>query len=70
MTAQSCTRVAGLDPSDVRNLPYLWHKAEPFVKEGTPIRLLMRMATLADTKDARNTQRTRRLWNLPLQQVQ
>ncbi|KAK9804463.1 hypothetical protein WJX73_004309 [Symbiochloris irregularis] len=61
---------AGLDPADVRNLPYLWHKGQPFEKDGKQIALLFRMATLADTKSNLNSGRTRRLWNLPMQQAQ
>ena len=57
-----------LDLTDVRNAPYLWHKGPDFVKSGVAIALLMRMATLHDTRQL-DSNRTRHLWNLPVQQV-
>ena len=68
----SCT-AAGAPPSeldlrDVRNAPYLWHKGPDFVKDGVAIALLIRMATIQDTKQGQS-RRTRYLWDLPVQQV-
>ena len=52
----------------MRNAPYLWHKGPDFVKDGVSIALLLRMATLHDTRQL-DSARTRHLWNLPVQQV-
>ncbi|KAI8464820.1 MAG: hypothetical protein J3K34DRAFT_525865 [Monoraphidium minutum] len=52
---------AGLDPTSVESLPYLWHKGRPFVKGGTPISLMYRMATEADKKDYNAPRRSRRV---------
>jgi len=53
---------AGLDPTDPRNMPRLWHKGEDFVKGGTPVPLLFRMATVADVKPPKGTKMSRFLW--------
>ncbi|KAK9807015.1 hypothetical protein WJX72_010790 [[Myrmecia] bisecta] len=51
-----------LDPSDVRNIPYLWHKGEDFEKQGTGIPLIFRIATVKDVKPRSGPHITRRLW--------
>jgi hypothetical protein len=43
----------------VDSLPYLWHKGKPFVKGGTPVSLMYRMATEADRKDLNAPRRSR-----------
>ncbi|GIL79725.1 hypothetical protein Vretimale_12371 [Volvox reticuliferus] len=48
--------------ADVANLPYLWHKGQDFVKDGTPVSLVFRMATVVDTRDMTQPKRTRELW--------
>ncbi|GFR48894.1 hypothetical protein Agub_g10839, partial [Astrephomene gubernaculifera] len=48
--------------ADVANLPYIWHKGRDFIKDGTPISLVFRMATAADVRDMHQPKRTRRLW--------
>jgi hypothetical protein len=60
---------AGLDPSDIASAPFLWHKGGDFVKAGTPIPLMYRMATAADVKPARGRKLSRHLWKLPPKQV-
>ncbi|GBF90683.1 splicing RNP complex component protein [Raphidocelis subcapitata] len=52
----------GLDPTSIDSLPYLWHKGRDFVKGGTPISLMYRMATEADRKDTAAPRRSRYLW--------
>ncbi len=29
----------GLDPTDITNLPFLWHQGEDFVKDGTAVKV-------------------------------
>ncbi|KXZ55537.1 hypothetical protein GPECTOR_2g1086 [Gonium pectorale] len=48
--------------ADVVNLPYVWHKGRDFVKAGTPISLVYRMATVEDVRDMDAPKRTRELW--------
>ncbi len=42
----------GLDPTDLKNVEFLWHKGLDFVKGGTPIPLNFRVATVEDRKPA------------------
>jgi len=49
----------GLDPTSIESLPYLWHKGRDFVKEGTPVSLMYRLATEADRKDPNAPRRSR-----------
>lgn len=35
-----------LDPSDVRNAPFLWHRGDDFVKAGAAVPLVYRLATV------------------------
>ena len=60
---------AGLDPSDIGNAPFLWHKGDDYVKAGTPIPLMYRMATAADVKPGKGRKLSRHLWKLPPKQV-
>eukprot|EP00884_Botryococcus_braunii_P003900 jgi/Botrbrau1/13510/Bobra.0082s0103.1 len=60
---------AGLNPGDVQNLPYLWHKGEDFVKKDVHVPLLFRMATEADVKPPHGKRFSRYLWKLPIQQA-
>ena len=53
----------------MQNAPYLWHKGPDFVKDGVPVPLLLRMATIQDRKPAEGRIRTRRLWHLPADQA-
>ena len=53
---------AGLDPAALESAPYLWHRGRDFVKGGTPVRLLYRMATEADRRDPHAPHRSRYLW--------
>ena len=55
----------GLDPTDPSNMPRLWHKGRDFVKNGTNVPLLFRMATVADVKPPRGTKISRFLWKQP-----
>eukprot|EP00198_Chlamydomonas_reinhardtii_P002591 XP_001691927.1 predicted protein [Chlamydomonas reinhardtii] len=48
--------------ADVANIPYLWVKGEDFVKNGTPVSLVYRMATVLDVRDMAAPKRTRELW--------
>ncbi|EFJ46016.1 hypothetical protein VOLCADRAFT_93817 [Volvox carteri f. nagariensis] len=48
--------------SDVANLPYIWHKGQDFVKDGTSVSLVFRMATTEDVRDMSQPKRTRELW--------
>ncbi|KAK9839814.1 hypothetical protein WJX81_003513 [Elliptochloris bilobata] len=56
---------AGLDPTDPSNMPRLWHKGEDCIKNGTPVPLLFRMATVADVKPPKGTKVSRFLWKGP-----
>lgn len=60
---------AGLDPSDINNAPFLWHKGEDFQKAGTAISLMYRMATNADVKPPRGQKFSRYLWKMPVKKV-
>jgi len=40
--------IAGLDPCDPANMPYFWHKGRDFIKDGTPVHLIFRMATVGE----------------------
>ncbi|GFH14284.1 uncharacterized protein HaLaN_10311, partial [Haematococcus lacustris] len=42
MTGESS---AGLDPTDPANMPFFWHKGKDFMKGGTAVSLIYRMAT-------------------------
>ena len=69
---QACVthmRCAGLDPSDINNAPFLWHKGEDFQKAGTAISLMYRMATTADVKPPRGQKFSRFLWKMPVKKV-
>ena len=59
----------GLDPSDINNAPFLWHKGDDFVKAGTPIPLMYRMATTADVRPEKGKKFSRYLWKLPAKQA-
>lgn len=61
--------LAGLDPSDINNAPFLWHKGEDFQKGNTAIPLMYRMATVADVKPANGKKFSRYLWKMPVKQV-
>ena len=52
---------AGIDPSDPASLQFLWHKGGDFVKAGTPIPLIFRIATVEDVRPADRVP-SRRLW--------
>lgn len=60
---------SGLDPSDINNAPFLWHKGEDFQKAGTSISLMYRMATSADVKPPRGQKFSRYLWKMPVKKV-
>mmetsp|Transcript_8241 Transcript_8241/g.24586 ORF Transcript_8241/g.24586 Transcript_8241/m.24586 type:complete len:457 (+) Transcript_8241:321-1691(+) len=47
---------------DVTQLEKLWHKGPDFVKGGTPIPLIFRVATVEDKRPPPGTHTTRRLW--------
>ncbi|KAL4426356.1 hypothetical protein ABPG77_004650 [Micractinium sp. CCAP 211/92] len=51
----------GIDPTDPSAIQFLWHKGEDFVKAGTPIPLIFRIATVEDVKPADRVP-SRRLW--------
>lgn len=51
----------GAELMDAANIEYLWHKGEDFVKSGTNIPLIFRMATILDVKPSEKAQ-SRRLW--------
>ncbi|PRW58378.1 splicing RNP complex component [Chlorella sorokiniana] len=51
----------GIDPSDPAAIEFLWHKGEDFVKAGTPIPLIFRVATVEDVKPSERVP-SRRLW--------
>lgn len=53
---------AGCDPTDVANLPFLWHQGEDFIKSGSNIKLIYRMSTMDDVKKFDGERRTRELW--------
>ena len=46
---------------DAANIEYLWHKGEDFIKSGSNIPLIFRMATILDVKPSERVQ-SRRLW--------
>ncbi len=64
----ACTH-AGLDPTDPSNMPYFWHKGRDFIKQGTPVHLIYRMACVSDKKDVNAPRKTRELWKLGSKQV-
>ncbi|KAI3433577.1 hypothetical protein D9Q98_003388 [Chlorella vulgaris] len=51
----------GIDPTHPASLPVLWHKGEDYVKQGSPIPLIFRIATVEDVKPADRVP-SRRLW--------
>jgi hypothetical protein len=51
----------GVDVADPANIQYLWHKGEDFVKAGSNLPLVFRMATILDVKPSERVQ-SRRLW--------
>lgn len=54
---------ADIDPTDIPNaLEYLWHKGADFTKQGAPIPVIFRMATVEDKKRMTSSHTTRRLW--------
>lgn len=44
------------------NLPYLWHQGRDFVKGGTPIHLVYRMAVTDDVRRPDQPKASRELW--------
>lgn len=54
--------LAGLDPTNIDNLPYLWHQGQDFLKDGLPIKLIYRMATIEDVRAVDAPRETRELW--------
>ena len=60
---------SGLDPTDINNAPFLWHKGEDFKKGSTSIQLMYRMATTADVKPATGKKFSRYLWKMPVKKV-
>ncbi|CAK0784914.1 hypothetical protein CVIRNUC_008119 [Coccomyxa viridis] len=66
----SAPDTAGLDPSDINNAPFLWHKGEDFRKAGTDISLMYRMATSADVKPPKGQKLSRYLWKMPVKRAQ
>ena len=69
MSMRDRCQCAGLDPSDINNAPFLWHKGEDFQKAGTAIPLMYRMATAADVKPPRGQKFSRYLWKMPVKKV-
>ncbi|CAL8462820.1 g2354 [Coccomyxa elongata] len=61
---------AGLDPTDINNAPFLWHKGEDFKKGSTAIPLMYRMATTADVKPPHGKKFSRYLWKMPVKKAQ
>ncbi len=59
----------GLDPTDINNAPFLWHKGEDFEKGSTAIPLMYRMATTADVKPPHGKKFSRYLWKMPVKKV-
>eukprot|EP00798_Chlamydomonas_sp_ICE-L_P003692 gene3692-13760_t len=53
---------SGMDPTDPDNMRYFWHKGEDFIKDGTPVKLVYRMATVDDVRDLTKPKLTRELW--------
>jgi hypothetical protein len=51
----------GVDAADPANIQYLWHKGEDFLKAGSNLPLVFRMATILDVKPSERVQ-SRRLW--------
>ena len=65
--------MAGLDPSDVANLSFLWHKGPDFDKGGVKVPLVFRTATVEDVKP-KNGQggakhSSRFLWTMSVREV-
>lgn len=58
-----------MDPSDINNAPFLWHKGEDFQKAGTVIPLMYRMGTSADLKPPKGQKFSRYLWKMPVKKV-
>ena len=56
------TPTEGLDPTDLANLPFLWHQGADFNKDGSLIKLIYRMATVVDVKNVDAPRETRELW--------
>lgn len=50
---------------DVTQLEKLWHKGPDFEKDGHPIPLIFRVATVEDKRPPPGTHTTRRLWQAP-----
>ena len=61
----SAPDTAGLDPTNLASAPYLWHQGPDFVKRGTGLPLLYRMAVVTDVKPPGGGKMSRRLWRLP-----
>jgi hypothetical protein len=51
-----------MDPTDVANMLYFWHRGADFMKDGTAVKLVYRMATVLDVKDPNAPRKTRELW--------
>ena len=60
---------AGLDPTDIGNLAFLWHKGDDHMKDGAAIPLMYRMATVADVKPPPGQTFSRYLWKSLATQV-
>ncbi|KAL6755105.1 hypothetical protein V8C86DRAFT_2684522 [Haematococcus lacustris] len=64
MTGESS---AGLDPTDPANMPFFWHKGKDFMKGGTAVSLIYRMATDIDRRDPTAPRKSRELWKAAAQ---
>jgi hypothetical protein len=53
-----------LDPTDLASLPWLWHQGRDFIKAGTEVHLIYRMATVEDVRDFKAPRATRELWKV------
>ena len=42
----SSIAIARLDPTDIKNAPFLWHKGDDVIKAGTAVPIVYRMATV------------------------
>ena len=51
-----------MDPTDVANMHYFWHRGADFMKDGTAVKLVYRMSTILDVKDSNAPRKTRELW--------
>ncbi|GFH14495.1 uncharacterized protein HaLaN_10559, partial [Haematococcus lacustris] len=58
---------ACLDPTDPANMPFFWHKGKDFMKGGTAVSLIYRMATDIDRRDPTAPRKSRELWKAAAQ---